>query len=75
MEKQNKMEKQSIIEKILWKINKHERIYGNVNYDYARYLADNYLDYCFQIYNAERYNVDLLDSIMYKWEEQNNNPY
>jgi len=43
----------------------------NVNYDYARYLADNYLDTIFQIYNAERYHVDLLDSIMEEWEKQN----
>lgn len=61
------MEKKYIIKKILYNINKY-----NVNYDYARYLADRYLDTIFEIYNAERYHVDLLDSIMEEWEKLNN---
>jgi len=60
------MKKQYIINTILNTINKY-----NGNYDYARYLADSYLDTIFEIYNAERYHVDLLDSIMDEWEKQN----
>lgn len=59
--------KNHIIKTILYNINKY-----NVNYDYARYLADSYLDTIFEIYNAERYHIDLLDNIMEEWEKQNN---
>ena len=61
------MEKQYIIKTILNTINKY-----NGNYDKKRYLADYYLDVIFEIYNVERYNIDLLDSIMGEWEKQNN---
>jgi hypothetical protein len=56
----------SVINTILNQVKKY-----NVNYDDARYLADNYLDVIFQIYNAERYNPELLDSIMNEWEKNN----
>jgi len=64
--KTKKVETKIIIKTILNNINKY-----NVNYDYARYLADSYLDTIFEIYNAERYHIDLLDSIMQEWEKQN----
>lgn len=62
-----KMEKQYIINTILNTINKY-----NGNYDKKRYLADYYLDTIFEIYNAERYHINLLDSIMDEWEKLNN---
>lgn len=61
------MEKQYIINTILNTINKY-----NGNYDKKRYLADYYLDTIFEIYNAERYHINLLDSIMDEWEKLNN---
>jgi hypothetical protein len=64
--KTKKVETEIIIKRILNTINKY-----NGNYDKKRYLADSYLDTIFEIYNAERYHVDLLDSIMEEWEKQN----
>ena len=61
------MEKQYIINTILNTIKKY-----NGNYDKKRYLADYYLDTIFEIYNAERYHINLLDSIMDEWEKLNN---
>jgi hypothetical protein len=60
------MSNKNIIKTILNTINKY-----NGNYDKKRYLADYYLDTIFQIYNAERYNTDLLDNIMNEWEKNN----
>lgn len=61
------MKNQLIINTILNQLKNY-----NVNYDYARYLADSYLDTIFEIYNAERYHIELLDNIMDEWEKLNN---
>ena len=61
------MKKQLIINTILNQLKNY-----NGNYDKKRYLADYYLDTIFEIYNAERYHVELLDNIMNEWEKLNN---
>ena len=61
------MKNQLIINTILNQLKNY-----NVNYDYARYLADSYLDTIFEIYNAEKYHIELLDNIMDEWEKLNN---